>query len=208
MTVWGVAVRGLLVTALLAAVPVTLAVAAEPGAGDAGRGKALFTAKGCSRCHLPRGENSIGPWLEEVRRPQGAFELAGRLWNHAPAMFEEYKLEKLAWPRISEAEMTVLMVYLQAGPARDPAADRPQGEAVLVRKGCLKCHSLRGEGARIGPDLGRRRHAYDSGAAWAAAMWIHTPRMADKAREIGVLYPRFFDTELNNLVGFLRSVAR
>jgi hypothetical protein len=32
--------------------------------------------------------------------------------------------------------------------------------------------------------------------------------MADKAREIGVLYPRFFDTELNNLVGFLRSVAR
>jgi hypothetical protein len=32
--------------------------------------------------------------------------------------------------------------------------------------------------------------------------------MADKARELGVLYPRFADDEMDNLVGFLRSAAK
>ncbi|MBI4589004.1 MAG: hypothetical protein HY725_09210, partial [Candidatus Rokubacteria bacterium] len=55
--------------------------AAAAPTGDAGRGRAVFEGKRCARCHLPRGELGVGPPLEELRRPQGAFELAGRLWN-------------------------------------------------------------------------------------------------------------------------------
>ena len=73
--------------AVLAAGP---RAAAEP-AGDTERGRAVFVAKQCARCHRPRGEQGIGPMLEDLRRPQGAFELAGRLWNHAPAMFTAIK---------------------------------------------------------------------------------------------------------------------
>jgi mono/diheme cytochrome c family protein len=195
---------GLVVAAALAGPSV---VSGQP-VGDAQRGAALFSAKECTRCHRPRGEQGVGPALDEARRPQGAFELAGRLWNHAPAMFTTYGQLELAWPQISPAEMADLMAYLMADPARDPAPDLLRGETTLVRKGCLKCHSLRGEGGRVGPDLGQRRAVYDSAVVWAAAMWVHTPRMAAKAREVGVSYPRFVDQELGNLVGYLRSVAR
>jgi hypothetical protein len=75
----------------------------------------------------------------------------------------------------------------------------------LLRKGCLKCHSLQGEGARVAPDLSARRPAYDSGVAWAARMWTHTPTMAAKALELGILYPRFADDEVVHLVAFLRA---
>jgi cytochrome c551/c552 len=99
------------------------------------------------------------------------------------------------------------MAYLQAAPARDPPPDPLKGQVVLVRKGCLKCHSLRGEGGQIGPDLAARRADYASAAAWAATMWTHTPRMAAVAAERGVLYPRFSRDEMGNLLGFLRSAS-
>ena len=171
-------------------------------------GRSLFTAKNCVRCHLPAGQQGVGPTLDRLARPQGAFELAGRLFNHAPAMFATLKQEGIEWPQIAPAEMADLMAYLKADPARDPTPDLPQGQAALVRKGCLKCHRLQREGGRVGPDLGERRPVYESATAWAAAMWVHSPAMAAKALEMGILYPRFDGDELNNLVGFLRSVAR
>jgi cytochrome c551/c552 len=177
------------------------------GTDGRARGSALFTAKECARCHRPRGEVGVGPALEELRRPQGTFELAGRLWNHAPAMFTALTQEGLAWPEINREEMADLMAYLEAVPARDPAPDLGRGESILVRKGCLKCHSLRGEGARLGPELSSLRADYESGAGWASRMWKHTPRMAVVALERGILYPRFSDGEMGDLLGYLRSVA-
>lgn len=181
---------------------------APEAAGDPERGRHLLTEKRCARCHAPRGRAGVGPALETLRRPQGAFELGGRLWNHAPAMFTVLVQEGIEWPPISAAEMADLMAYLQADPARDAAPDLSRGQATLVRKGCLKCHTLRGEGRRIGPDLAERGALYGSAAAWSASMWRHTPRMAAKAIEVGVLYPRFADDEMGNLVGFLRSAVR
>ena len=183
------------------------AAAAEPP-GDAGRGREAFTAKACARCHVPRGQTGVGPALEELRRPQGAYALAGRLWNHAPAMFTALRMENLRWPQISAAEMADLMAYLEADPARDPAPDLSRGQVTLLRKGCLKCHALRGEGARVAADLSTRRAAYESAVTWATTMWTHTPAMAQKAIEVGVLYPRFAEDEMLNLVAFLRSGAQ
>ena len=180
---------------------------AEPP-GDPARGRETFTTKECARCHQPRGQAGVGPALEQLRRPQGAFALAGRLWNHAPAMFTVLKMESLSWPQISAAEMGDLMAYLEADPSRDPAPDPSKGQLMLLRKSCLKCHSVRGEGARLAPDLAAHRPAYDSAVAWATRMWAHVPAMAAKAIEVGVLYPRFAEDEMLNLVAFLRSRAR
>jgi hypothetical protein len=147
----------------------------------------------------------MGPALEEVGRPQGAYELTGRLWNHAPAMFTALKQEGVEWPRISAAEMVDLMAFLRADPKRDPPPDLPRGQVALVSKGCLKCHSFRKEGGRIGPDLAERRAALAPAATWGATLWAHTPRMAAAAIRVGVLYPRFAGDEMVNLLGFLRS---
>ena len=192
----------LLAGALLVAAP---APAQAPG--DAARGRGLFAGKHCARCHRPSGQPGAGPALGQLRRPQGAYELAGRLWNHAPAMFTALTQERLDWPTISAAEMGDLMAYLHADPRRDPAPDLGKGQLALVGKGCLKCHSFRREGGRVGPDLAAQRASYAPPATWAATMWRHTPRMAAAAIQRGVLYPRFSGDEMVNLIGFLRSGA-
>ena len=182
-----------------------------PAAGDPSdpeMGRVVFIEKRCARCHVPRGEQGVGPALEELRRPQGEMELAGRLWNHVPAMAAALDQNGLAWPQISSREMSDLMAYLRADPARDPAPDLYKGQVTLLRKGCLKCHSLRREGGRVEPDLAARRADYESAAAWAATMWTHTPRMATMASHRAVPYPRFSGDEMGNLLGFLRSAAR
>jgi cytochrome c551/c552 len=195
----------MLVAMMLAVAPGLTGPAA--GGGDAEIGRAVWVSKRCGRCHAPRGEPGRGPALEEVRRPQGEMELAGRLWNHVPVMFSRLAIDGVEWPSISITEMADLMAYLGAAAARDPAPDLFKGQVMVLRKGCLKCHSLRREGGRIEPDLADRRADYASAAAWAAAMWTHTPRMAAMAARAGVAYPRFSGDEMGNLLGFLRSAA-
>ena len=176
--------------------------------GNTDRGRTVFEQSGCVRCHVPRAERQgMGPSLEDIRRPQGAFQLAGRLWNHAPAMFAAFEKEGLGWPEMRREQMTALMAYLQADPARDPAADLLQGQIVLVRKGCLKCHRLRNEGGAVGIELTRYHGGYESAVVWATTIWNHAPRMARHAAQLGVLYPRFAGDEMANLVAFLRSLA-
>ena len=199
---------GLLAMALaLAVIASGIGFAAE-APGDPQRGQAVFQVKQCVRCHAARGQPSRGPVVEDLRRPQGAYELVGRFWNHAPAMFTTLRSEGVVWPEISVAEMADLMAYLQADSSRDPAPDLAQGHLLLVRKGCLKCHSYRGEGGRIAEELTRPNPGYQSPVAWAAAVWKHAPRMAEEARRMGVLYPRFSGEEMGNLVGLLRSAAK
>ena len=192
---------------VLAGIGAGIGTAAE-APGDAERGQAVFAARQCVRCHAPRGQPSVGPVVEELRRPQGAYELAGRFWNHAPAMFATLMREGIAWPEISRGEMVDLMAYLRADPSRDPVPDLAQGHILLVGKGCLKCHRYRGEGGRIAEELTRAHPGYESPVTWAAAVWKHAPRMAEEARRMGVPYPRFTGEEMGNLVGLLRSTAK
>jgi cytochrome c2 len=195
----------LLIGAGACAAAVSGPAAAEPGNPEAGR--AVFAGKQCVRCHAPRSERGPGPALEDIRRPQGEMELAGRLWNHLPAMFASVTGKGAEWPEIGVAEMGDLMAYLQAEAKRDPQPDLAKGRMTLLRKGCLKCHSLRREGGPVKPDLAERRADYESAAAWATTMWAHTPRMAAMASRQGVPYPRFAGDEMANLLGLLRSAA-
>ena len=76
------------------------------------------------------------------------------------------------------------------------------GWDVFVKKGCGKCHAVRGIGGAIGPDLGRietGRSFFELGAA----MWNHLPRMGAKMRETGIERPTLTPSELSNLIAFL-----
>ncbi len=200
--------RGSLAAVLIGAAGWALSCGGGPAAAaDAESGAALFSAKQCVRCHVTRSEAGPGPALEEIRRPQGAMVLAGRLWNHVPGMAGVLAQRGFAWPSITASEMADLMAYLQGDARRDGRPDLSKGQGLVLRKNCLKCHSLRGEGGRVEPDLAARRGDYESAPAWAAAMWTHTPRMADMASRVGVAYPRFTGDEMGNLVAFLREAS-
>lgn len=187
---------------------VTLAALAAEVPGDPARGKVLFEASGCGSCHRPSGQDpGMGPALEVVRRPQGVLELGGRLWNHAPAMFAAFQRQALRWPELSREQMADLAAYLQADPARDPEGDPFRGRVVLVRKGCLKCHRLRGEGGAEAIELTQYRGRYESPVGWATTVWSHAPPMASRAAQAGVLYPRFTGDEMGQLFHFLKAAA-
>lgn len=180
---------------------------ASAASADPETGKRVFASKQCGRCHALHVEQGTGPTLEEIRRPQGAMELVGRLWNHLPRMLAALARTGSEWPQITIAEMADLMAFLQADTARDPAPDLSRGQVTLVRKGCLKCHQFRREGGRTEPDLAAQRADYATPAAWAATMWTHTPRMAAMAERQGIPYPRFSGDEMGNLLAFLRNAA-
>jgi cytochrome c2 len=194
--------------ALAAVVLVVLGPGPGAGAADPARGRAVFEAKGCDRCHVARDQGArMGPPLEVLRRSQGMLELAGRLWNHAPSMLAALGQAGLAWPQVSPAEMEDLAAYLLADSARDPRPDLLQGQVVLIRKACLKCHRLQGDGATVATELTRYPAGYRSPVEWVTTVWNHSPRMAAHASRLGVLYPRFSGDEMANLVEFLRAAT-
>jgi len=57
------------------------------------------------------------------------------------------------------------------------AADLERGAAVVRENHCLGCHSIRGEGARTGPDLSGQLVERYTPAALASALWNHSPAM-------------------------------
>src|SRR3989304_1627653 len=79
--------------------------AAVSGPPDPEAGRAIFAARHAAPGPVPRGEPGAGPALEQLRRPQGEMQLAGRLWNHVPTMFATLDQKGLEWPRITGAEM-------------------------------------------------------------------------------------------------------
>jgi len=200
---------GALLLALAASATVLGGAArAADAPGDAARGAAVFTVTGCGRCHFPseRGQG-MGPALGEIRRRQGMLELSGRLWNHAPGMFAAFETQGLRWPVMTREQMADLAAYLEADASRDPAPDLFRGRVVLVRKACLKCHRLAGEGGSTAIELTTDPGRYDSPTGWATAVWNHAPRMAAVAAQLDVLYPRFSGDEMAHLFGFLKSAA-
>lgn len=207
--------RGAVPIGAVAAVLILTAFPPPDGAvaaADPGRGESLFSAKGCARCHTGRGGAPSGtagsrgaagsPQLPDG--PMGVSRFVEGLWNHAPAMRARALERGIPWPQLTEAEMADLMGYLRVSPGADPAPDLRRGQALLVQKGCLKCHALSGEGGRLGPDLARvaRRR---SQVAVAAGMWSHAEGMLARIEERGVPFPVFGAGEMGDLLGYLAA---
>jgi cytochrome c len=127
-----------------------------------------------------------------------------RLWGHLPAMRIATLQQGTTWPRLTPQEITELAAYLGVRPGADPYPNLSRGQSILVSGGCLKCHALAGEGARVGPDLSRFGN-YDQPFLWAAAMWNHGPAMLDRANQMGIPFPALSPQDMVDLLGFLSA---
>jgi len=193
---------------LLAGLPPAETQGAD-GAPERGAGERVAAAKGCGVCHALPGEargKKPGPVFQAPAPPQAASEVLRRLWNHIPGMRQHFLARDLVWPVMSVPEMADLLTFLGMQPGREHAPNLGRGRALLVQKGCLKCHALAGEGGRVAPDLVRFRE-YGNPVPLAASLWNKAPRMLERIDKSGIPFPVFQEGDMGDLLGFLGALV-
>lgn len=175
--------------------------------GDARKGSQVVAEKGCGNCHGIHGVGpTLGPDLGRVARDLTMTQMAGAMWNHAPAMRKAAGQKGISWQPFKGSEMRDLIAYLYSISLLDRPGDARRGERLFVEKGCATCHSIGGGGSKIGPDL-KQWKEYGSPILWAELMWSHAMKMEEKMREFGVVWPRFEGNEMVNLIAYIRSAT-
>jgi len=172
-------------------------------------GERVAVAKGCGTCHALPGETrgkKPGPVFLSPAPPQAPSEVLRRLWNHIPGMRQHFLARGVVWPEVRVEEMTDLLAFLGMQPGLERAPNPDRGRALVIQKGCLKCHELAGEGARAAPDLTQFRWFRDP-APLATALWNHAPAMLDRIEQSGIPYPIFREGEMADLLGFLGAFS-
>jgi len=71
----------------------------------------------------------------------------------------------------------VFVVSLTSAQAAVIAANSAQGSDLFESLHCIQCHSLNGQGGKLGPDLGQLIDRNFTPASLAATMWNHAPTM-------------------------------
>lgn len=176
--------------------------------GDARRGQQVFEAKGCVSCHAIMGRGAgIGPDLAEVELGASVTELAARLWNHWPRMWEEIQRLGLAQPLLTEEETADLLAFLYSIHYSGQPGVPQRGATLFVEKGCRRCHGDPGAGGDMGPDLSTSEAAR-SFQAGVRLLWNHAASMEEHMLTEGLEWPRFTGEEISDLLSYLRRSAR
>jgi len=170
-------------------------------AGDPVKGKQAFAAKGCSRCHDVFGSgDSIGPDLGRTELRGSVTQLAGRMWNHWPAMSDAMESMGMARPVFRDEELADVFAYLFV--SRYDAAEAPsdRGAVVYREKRCSSCHGTHGEGG-IGPALSSV--AGQPKEEIARRMWNHASAMSVRMNDRQIPWPRLTAGDLAALIRYI-----
>ena len=161
-------------------------------AGDAARGKELFTEKRCVQCHGIT--QPVNPKAKPLALWQGLADpvaLVSANWNHSSDMWDEISRKKFRWPSLTAQEMTDLLVYIRTRSAA-ARAEKPlfhivasaDGAALFASKGCAACH-----------DVNRLPVRTLTLTAIAASMWNHATFLHNQP-------PRFEGDEMRAVLGY------
>jgi cytochrome c2 len=181
--------------------------------GNAQAGKHLFSEKKCIVCHQVAGVGGVvGPNLDSLKQYGSAIFVAAAMWNHGPAMAEAMRERGIARPTFSGSELVDLIAYLKSaapdkteGPLTILPGTPEQGRRLFADKRCIECHSVAGQGGKIGPDLAARSLQL-SLTQFAEAMWNKTPAMTAAMRFRKIAVPRLEAAEMADIVAYLYSV--
>ncbi len=119
---------------------------------DLAIGKRLFEGR-CGHCHGQEGEGARGPALNAGRFRRGGSdrELFATIRNGIP------NSEMPGVPNLPVKEVWRIVAHVQQlgrqGGEEATRGNAVAGSAVYRENGCATCHTIDGEGARLGPDL-------------------------------------------------------
>lgn len=204
--------RAIALGLMLAALTMTLGLAADDGAGEATilegnpfRGRELFGEKGCSRCHSVWGHGGTrGPEITVTVMGKTWYELVGDFWNHTPRMLDEVAGRGYSWPALDSGEMADTLSYLYYLRLFDEPGDPSRGAGTYARLRCDECHTLGGQGGPGGGALDPFG-IYASPTPLAQAMWNAGPSMRKEQIRRGGTIPQFTGHEMADLQAYIRA---
>jgi cytochrome c2 len=132
-----------------------------------------------------------------VARRKGSAALRGIVWGlvTAAAVFV-FAVAMITQGRRAQERSSL---FLEGSPQ--------QGSRVFRDRGCIRCHSVNGEGGKVGPDLGHRRPGESSLPQLVTAMWNHAPKMWERMRADRVPAPDLSYDDVVQLLAYL-SMSR
>jgi mono/diheme cytochrome c family protein len=159
--------------------------------GDAARGKAVFTRAACGRCHgIDSSPVAGAPPVRSWDALSDSVSLVANMWNHAAKMQAELAKDKIAWPRLTGADVADMLVYLRNQPSVPRSestfsiAPGESGQTLFADKGCGTCH--------ISKELNTRNMSLDE---LAATLWNHANRLKTR--------PELSRDEMSSLLGYV-----
>ncbi|MFQ5913520.1 MAG: c-type cytochrome [Nitrospinota bacterium] len=84
--------------------------------------------------------------------------------------------------------------------------DPLEGMGLFVKKGCINCHAIQGQGGKAGPDLAKVQVGH-SFLGLAGIMWNHLPKMAMEFRRLHVPHPKLTQEEASRIMALLYSLS-
>ena len=182
-----------------------------PGRPDQGR--RLFAEKRCIVCHQLAGTGGvIGPNLDTLKQSASPISVAAAMWNHGPQMADVMRARGIARPTFQGRDLADLLAYVgsvspssQPGPLYVLPGRAESGRMLFAEKRCLDCHSIRGQGGRVGPDLAERTRQMGLND-FATALWNKAPAMMEAMKARAIPLPAMKPEEMADLLAYLYSV--
>lgn len=179
-------------------------------AANAEVGEKLFHEKNCVRCHSVGGVGGdVGPELDPYQEDYATPFITAELWNNGPKMMEKMQAEKIQRPAFRERDVIDILAFIRAKGLGEEArrqylevGNPVRGKALFKNKGCSYCHSIRGAGGKIGPDLARQP-LKGSLSYILSELWNHGSNMWPKMKREGIKFPKFEPQEMADLISYL-----
>ncbi len=171
-------------------------------------GRIIFEEKGCLECHAIDGYGGrVGPDLGREKFFGSFYDLASRLWNHAPQMAIQSDFLEKEWPSLTTNELDQLVSYIFYLRYLGEPGNVSMGKRLIETKGCLNCHSIGDQGSSDGIALDQLKE-YASPLYIAQVIWNHGPAMQEQMVTMGVEHPTFDDNDITHLSAYLRESSR
>jgi cytochrome c2 len=175
--------------------------------GSVAGGERVLAEKGCLGCHSINGKG--GSRAPDFTNPTGRTSkpglLAAEMWNHSPAMWSEFEVQKKPVPSLTSNEAADLYAYFYATLYFAPKGNAARGREVFESRRCASCH---GEilDAKPSKSIIEKWTDMKDPIVWAERMWNHSNEMLSATTNRGINWPRLSERDVVDLVTFLSNL--